>query len=161
MHGKEAHQISCSIINEIHCLRNLLCPCPIAEYIIVPEGVVRVSEISVVEKSRIVLNNVARAVLSGVDKVEDTNGEEVDIENIINTADIYCCLSSSPDIIYKLFDDEHPQVSNVLKALHKVVPDVMNEFQSKEDSSISLEFVRNHLCKYSIFGNCQLQVCTI
>ena len=159
--GKEAHQISCSIINEIHCLRNLLCPCPIAEYIIVLEGVVRVSEISVVEKSRIVLNNVARAVLSGVDKVEDTNGEEVDIENIINTADIYCCLSSSPDIICKLFDDEHPQVSNVLKALHKVVPDVMNEFQSKEDSSVSLEFVRNHLCKYSIFGNCQLQVSNI
>ena len=157
-YGKEAHQISCSILNEIHCLRNLLCPCPIAEYIIVPEGVVCVSEISVVEKSRIVLNNVARAVLSGVDKVEDTNGEEVEIENIINTADIYCRLSSSPDVIYKLFDDEHPQVSNVLKALHKVVPDVMNEFQSTEDSSIFLESVRNHLCKYSIFGNCQLQV---
>ena len=152
--GFEAHQISCSLLCEIHLLRNKCCPCHIAEYIIVPSKLTKDTHlVPVSERSLIRLENLARAVLQKEDKVIDTKGKSVFIADIVSDQEVYYCLPSN--IIYELFTDDHvdEEVYDTIKGACK---DIMKEY-SREDPVSSLS-VRNHLNKYSLFSCCELKV---
>ena len=152
--GAEAHKVSCAIIQEINLLRNTLCPCPVKEYIISPDGLKNVQQIPVINRELVNIHDLAHSVLSMKDTVGDNKGNSITVKHIINSNDVFYRLSSTPDIIYTLFDDQYP-VNKLLQILDKAIPDIMGEFQSKKSS---LESIRDHVKKYSIFGNCQLQV---
>ena len=78
--GFEAHQISCSLLREIHLLRNKFCPCHIEKYIIVPSKLTKdIHLVPVSERSLIRLNDLACAVLQKEDRVRDTKGKSVSI----------------------------------------------------------------------------------
>ena len=150
--GTEPHKVFCSILSEIHLLRNKVCPCPIKEYIITPNGLKNVQQIPVIKTQRINLEDLAQAVLQEEESVEDTSGMVVEVEDVVNKEDPFYCLSASPDVICKLFDEqpftEYQYISETCKA-------VMRKYKGNRSSSKS---IRNHLRKYSIFGNCQLEV---
>ena len=152
--GAEAHKVSCAIIQEINLLRNTLCPCPVKEYIITPDGLKNVQQIPVIKRQLVNVYDLAHSVLSMKDTVGDNKGNSITVKHIINSKDVFYHLSSTPDIIYTLFDDQY-SVKKLLQILDKAIPDIMGEFQSKK---YSLESIRDHVKKYSIFGNCQSQV---
>ena len=61
--GIEALKVYCSIIYEIHNLRRRLCPCPIKEYIITPDGLDDVQQVLVIKRQRINLDDVPSACI--------------------------------------------------------------------------------------------------
>ena len=150
--GAEPHKVFCTILSEIHLLQSTLCPCPIKEYISAPDGLENVQQIPVIKRKLINLEDLARAVFLEEADVEDTSGKVVELHKVLNKEDTFYCLSSSPDVIYKLFDDqpftEYQYISDTCKA-------VMRKYRG---SRVCSKSIRTHLCKYSIFGNCQLQV---
>ena len=150
--GAEPHKVFCSILSEIHLLQSTLCPCPIKEYIIAPDGLENVQQIPVIKRKLINLEDLACAVFGEEADVEDTSGKVVELDKVLNKEDTIYCLSSSPDVIYKLFDDkpftEYQYISDTCKA-------VMRKYRG---SRVCSKSIRTHLCKYSIFCNCQLQV---
>ena len=155
--GAEAHKVSCAIIQEINLLRNTLCPCPVKECIITPDGLKNVQQIPVIKRQLVSVHDLAHSVLSMKDTVGDNKGNSITVKHIINSKDVFYRLSSTPDIIYTLFDDQYP-VNKLSQILDKAIPDIMGEFQCQK---YSLESIRDHVKKYSIFGNCQLQVSNI
>ena len=153
--GFEAHQISCSLLCEIHLLRNKFCPCHIEEYIIVPSKLTKdIHLVPVSERSLIKLNDLACAVLQKEDRVRDTKGKSVFIAEIVSNQEVYYCLPSS--IIYELFTDDHHLDKKVYDTIKGACKDIMKEY-SREDPANSLS-VRNHLNMYSLFSSCNMQV---
>ena len=154
--GAEPHKVFCSILSEIHLLQSTLCPCSIKEYIIAPDGLENVQQIPVINRQRISLENLACSVLRKEADVEDTSGKMmIAVKNIINSKDVFYCLSSTPDIIYTLFDDHHSLDEAVYQCIADTCPDVMSKYSG---SHVSSKSIRTHLCKYSILSNCRLQV---
>ena len=154
--GFEAHKIFCSLLREIHHLRNKFCPCPIEEYIIVPSKLRKdIHLVPVSERPRIRLNDLACAVLRKEDKVKDTKGKSVFISEIVSNQEVYHCLPSS--IIYELFTDDHRLDKKVYDIIKGACKDMMKKYYSREDPISSLS-VRNHLNMYSLFSSCELKV---
>ena len=153
--GAEPHKVLCSILSEIHLLQSTLCPCSIKEYIIAPDGLENVQQIPVIKRKLINLEDLACAVFLKETNVEDTSGKMVTVKNIINSKDVFYCLSSTPDIIYTLFDDHHSLDEAVYQHIADTCPDVMSKYSG---SHVSSKSIRTHLCKYSILSNCRLQV---
>ena len=156
--GTETHEVFCSIITEICILQSRLCPCPIKEYIITPDGLKNAQQTPVIERQRIHLEDLAHAVLLNNVNVEDCSGRMVAVEHVINKEDVFCRLSIFPDIIYKLFDDDHPLNEPIYQCIANICPDVMSKYNG---SHVSAKSVRCHISMYSILGNCQLQVSVI